>query len=98
MSKFAEELSDSDEMPCVSEHLEQAATNFILHGYARGENCTSLADLRTKKFLGGSAVVQSLPPTADSFLQHIKRASLSTIVMKSARIPVILTIRYDCYG
>ena len=40
----------------------------------------------------------SLPPTTDSFLQHIKCASLSTILMKSARIPVIPTIRYDCYS
>ena len=98
MSEFTEHLSGQFEMPRVPELLERQATKLILRGYAGEENCANLVECRTRKFLSGSGVLQSLPPTVDSFSQHVRCAALSTILMKSAHIPLIQRIPYECYG
>ena len=73
-------------MPEISENIVDNATRLI-------------DDLRTTKFLSGSlATLQNLPPTTDAFCQHLKRAALSTILMKSAHIARIPEIQFDKYG
>lgn len=99
LSQFSESPFESEVMPEVSQNIVDNATSFILHGYSGGNSCHSLAELRTKKFLSGSlGTLQSLPPTPDAFLQHLKRACLSTIVMKSAHIAKTPKMQFDKYG
>ena len=46
---------------------------------------SDISSLRAHKFLSSkSTVLKLLPPTEDAFIQHLKRASLATIVDKQA--------------
>jgi hypothetical protein len=48
---------------------------------------SGLDELRACKFLNDrSTLLKLLPPTEDSFLQHVRRAALATLVDKSAHI------------
>ena len=87
---------DIDSFEITPEVVTQAREP-LLAVYTKREDVVgmSLAEVRANKFLNNkSTLLKLLPPTEDSFFQHLKRAALATIKDKTAHIakPPILNI------
>ena len=87
----------SNDIP-VPDELVTSSKKLVVRAIG-GTDLDTLADLRTQKFLAGkSALLLNLPPTADALEQHIKCATLSTIISKSSHIPQPQPIEVESYA
>ena len=59
----------------------------------------NLAEIRSNKFLNNkSTLLKLLPQTEETFIQHLTRAMLATIIDKTAHIPKPIIPLLDYYG
>lgn len=65
-------LNDADD--CLADATISVLERFIIIMYDRTSECVSLDTARMQMFTKKSKSLESLPPTSDSFLQHVKRA------------------------
>lgn len=72
----------------ISDDLIGTARNLLMALYG-GQTFSSLAALRTHLFIAGgnSKDLRCLPPTEDSFRQHLLRCLYATLVQKRAHVP-----------
>lgn len=62
-------------------------------------SASSLSKLRAFKFLNNkSTLLKLLPPTEDSFLQHLRRAALATIIDKTSHVAQPRAVSVEDYG
>ena len=72
----------------VSEATMAVAEHFICNSYCQTENHSKVNDLRYSMFCKRFAKTEQLPPTANSFQQHVLRANFQAYIWKTALEPM----------
>lgn len=86
-SIYYQALSTLGENPFPSEREKLAATHFVGDLYG-DSSCASLNKLRALKVSKKTISPKKLPPTDDSFAQHLLRTCLQLIIWKQATIGI----------
>ena len=95
-----EDFTESEDCFHLTEAVKNHVRNLVISVYTRHvdnlEN--SLAEIRSNKFLNNkSTLLKLLPPTEETFIQHLKRAMPTTIIDKFAHFPKPIIPLLDNY-